>query len=186
MKLPPAELDQFPQLPTERLILRELTLNDVPTIVAYAGNKDVAKTALNIPHPYEEKDALFWIDMAQRGFEDKTQYIFGISLNETHEFVGGISLRVDSKYDRGELGYWIAKKYWNKGYATEAVGAVLRFGFERVGLHKVYASHYVENPASGKVMLKNGMIKEGELKDHVKKGNLYRSVVQYRLTKGEF
>ncbi len=53
-------------------------------------------------------------------------------------------------------------------------------------MRKIFATHLVENPSSGKVMIKNGMIKEGELKDHIKKGEVYQSVFQYRLTKREY
>jgi len=78
------------------------------------------------------------------------------------------------------------EKYWNKGYATEATQAVLNFGFFKLKLNKIYATHILENLASGKVMVKNNMIREGVLKDHTKNGDVYRSLVQYRLTKNEF
>ena len=84
------------------------------------------------------------------------------------------------------MGYWLAEPYWNQGYTSEAAAALLQYGFNTLGLHKILATHLVENPASGKVMIKNGMIKEGELKDHAKKNGVYRSLIQYRLTKEEY
>lgn len=177
---------KFPQFSTDRLILGKVQSIDIPKIVEYAGNKKVADTTLNIPHPYHEKDAIFWLNMANQGFEKKTQFTFAIRLKTTHEFIGGIGLKINKRFDRAELGYWIGEPFWNKGYVTEAVGAVLEFGFRTLELNKIYAQFLIENPASGKVMIKNGMIKEGELKDHSKKGNQYRSVMQYRLTKAEY
>jgi len=62
----------------------------------------------------------------------------------------------------------------------------LEFGFEELGLHKIYAIHLDKNPASGRVMTKNGMIREAKLTDHIKKGDEYFDVIQYRMTKKEF
>ena len=99
---------------------------------------------------------------------------------------------IDSIIPSFQLGYWIAEPFWNEGYATEAVGAILKFGFETLGLNKVIAVYLPTNEASGKVMIKNGMIKEAEFKNHdVKRGhtkddNVYVSLIQYRLMKSEY
>jgi len=85
-----------------------------------------------------------------------------------------------------ELGFWLGVPFWNNRYVTEAAKAVLKFGFEQISLHKIYATHLFENPASEKVMIKNGMIKEGELVDHIRKFGRYLSLVQYRITKEEY
>ncbi|MDZ7693856.1 MAG: GNAT family protein [Balneolaceae bacterium] len=80
----------------------------------------------------------------------------------------------------------MGEPFWNNGYATEAIREVLIFGFDEINIHKILATHLLNNPASGKVMAKNGMVKEGELKDHIKKGDKYLSLIQYRLTRDEF
>ena len=80
----------------------------------------------------------------------------------------------------------MGEPFWDKGIATEAVAAMLKFGFEKVNLNKIYATHFLENESSGKVLVNNKMIKEAELKEHFKNGEIYGSVIQYRLTKMEF
>jgi len=180
------QMDKFPELKTSRLVLEKLSFRDIPKIIEYAGNKKVADNTLNIPHPYEEKDAIFWINSANKGFESNTQFTFGIRIKIKDEFIGGIGLKINSRFQRAELGYWIAEPFWNEGYASEAVGAILKFGFNEINLNKIYATHLIENPASGRVMGKNGMTKEGELKDHTIKDNYFRSLIQYRMTKNEF
>ena len=100
--------------------------------------------------------------------------------------MGGIGLRINERFNRAEIGFWIGEPFWNQGYITEANQQVLKFGFEQVGLHKIYCTHLVDNLASGRVMIKNGMIKEGVLIDHIRKNDDYLSLVQYRLTKNEF
>lgn len=179
-------MKEFPDLGTERLLLTELTYTDIPAIVEHAGNRKISKNTQNIPHPYTEKDAIFWINAAAKGFHNKQQYTFAIKLKGSREFLGGIGLRIETKHCRAELGYWIGEPYWNKGYASEATKAVLQFGFRELALHKIFATHLEHNPASGKVMIKNGMVKEGLLKDHIFKDDLFHSLVQYRLTREEY
>lgn len=139
-----------------------------------------------MPYPYVEKDAISWINMANEGLEDQNHFVFAISLLPHDECIGGIGLRVNERFNNAELGFWIGELFWNKGYVTEAAKHILKFGFDQVGLHKIYATHLIENPASGKVMIKNGMIKEGELVDHVRKDGQYLTLIQYRITKKEF
>lgn len=179
-------MDEFPELVTKRLKLNQLSWKDTPTIVEYAGNKKIADYTLNIPHPYQEEDAIFWINAANQGFKKKIQYTFAIRLKEEEKFIGGIGLKVNLRFNSAELGYWIAELFWNKGYATEAVQTILKFAFEEANINKVVATHLTNNVASGKVMIKNRMIQEGELKDHIYKENNYQSLVQYRLTKSEY
>ena len=81
---------------------------------------------------------------------------------------------------------WLMLRLARRLWPDRAAGALLAFGFEKLALNKIYATHLIENPASGQVMMKNGMIREGELKDHYKKDDAYRTVVQYRLTGNEF
>lgn len=159
---------------------------DIPNMVQYANNSKVSRMTLTMPYPYREKDAISWINMANEGFEDQNHFVFAICLLPDGDFIGGIGLRVNKRFNNAELGFWVGEPFWNKGYVTEAAGEILEFGFEQAGLHKIYAAHLIENPASGKVMIKNGMIKEAELVDHIRKGDQYLSLIQYRITKKEF
>lgn len=177
---------KFPDLKTERLILGQALWTDIPKIVEYAGAKRISDMTLNIPYPYAEKDAIWWINSANEGFKAKNQYTFAMRLKSNKDFVGGVGLKLDLRFNHAVLGYWIAEPFWKKGYTTEAVQAILQFGFETLDLNKIYATHLIENPASGRVMQKNGMIKEGELVEHYRKNGEYKSIYQYRLTKTEY
>lgn len=179
-------MDSLPDLKTERLRLRMPVAGDIPRLVKYANHPQISKMTLNIPHPYHEKDAVSWIHMANEGFEEKNHFVFAICKQSDNLFMGGIGLRLNTRFNHAELGFWIGEPFWNNGYVTEATGKMLEFGFERIELHKIYATHMVKNPASGKVMIKNGMIMEGEWVDHLKKGDEYLTVIQYRLTKDEY
>lgn len=176
----------FPHLTTPRLLLRPFTEADIPSLIALAGNYEVAKNTLNIPHPYTEADARHWLHLTQQGHKQRTAYAFALELRATGEFIGGIGLTLEPRFDRAEAGYWLGQPYWGQGLATEALEVLLRLGFETLGLNKIYATHHTENLASGQVMRKNGMVKEGELVQHVKRDGQYHDLWQYRLTQSEY
>jgi len=185
-------MENFPELKTDRLILDQIKPQDIPEIVAYANNIKVAENTRTMPHPYFDEDAISWMHLANQGFKQKDNFIFALRKKIDKAFLGGIGLTLNVENNRAELGYWIAEPFWNKGYITEAVKAILKFGFEELNLNKIIAEYLTTNQASGKVMIKNGMIKEAEFKDHdVKRGhnakdNSYVSLIQYRLTNTEY
>ncbi len=185
-------MNEFPKLTTKRLILDQIKPDDIPDIVTYAGNIKIVENTRTMPHPYFDEDAIAWMNMANEGFKNKDHYIFAIRIKATRNFIGGIGLSLTVSNNRAELGYWLAEPFWNQGFTTEAVNAILKFGFSTLNLNKITAEYLSTNTASGKVMIKNGMTKEGELKNHdIKRGhsvadNAYVSLIQYRILKSEY
>ena len=143
---------QPPTLKTDRLLLRPFAVSDAEDIKQLAGDKAIADTTLNIPHPYNIETAKEWIGTLQPQFEKGKRTVFAMVDREADRFVGAIELRIDRRYQRGELGYWIGKAYWNRGFCTEAGQAVLAYGFDRLSLHRIYANHFSRNQASGRVV----------------------------------
>jgi RimJ/RimL family protein N-acetyltransferase len=178
--------NDFPLLTTPRLRLRAFAEADIAGLISLAGNYEVAKNTLNIPHPYTEADAHHWLQLTRQGHAQDTAYAFALELRTTGEFIGGIGLTLALRFDRAEAGYWLGQPYWGQGLATEALAAVLQFGFNELKLNKIYATHIASNPASGRVMLKNGLVKEGELAQHTKRDGHYHDLWQYRLTRQEY
>ncbi|AFM05252.1 acetyltransferase, ribosomal protein N-acetylase [Bernardetia litoralis DSM 6794] len=176
------------QLETERLILNSLSYKDIPKITAYLQNPKISENVINIPFPYSEKDAIFWINLGNQGRESKEVYNFAIRLKEDEKlnFIGAIGIRLDKKHNKAELGYWLGEPFWGKGFMSEATKRIIKFGFEILELNKINATHFLHNPASGKIMIKNKMIKEAEIKEHFKKGDIYLDIIQYRLTRKEY
>src|SRR4051795_131026 len=154
-------MEVFPELNTERLKLRKISIEDVPSLIKYANNKKIADNILNIPYPYQEPDAVFRIGYVHQGFKNKSRYVFAIIFKESDELIGEISLHIDSSTSIAQLAYWIGEPLWGKGIATEAAEAILKFGLEKLDLNMVYAECRVENKASEKVLLNNRMIKKG-------------------------
>jgi len=175
-----------PKLKTERLILRPFGLDDAPIVQQLAGDKAIAETTLNIPHPYEDGVAENWIATHKDNFEQGKIITYAITLVEDKSLIGGISLVLNLRFERAEMGYWIGKPYWNKGYCTEAAKAMLKYGFEELKLNRIFAHYLVRNQSSGRVMEKMGMKFEGTLRSHVKRWNDYEDLNIYAILREEF
>ncbi len=156
----------FPLLLTPRLKLQKIEIDDIPALLKYGNNEKIAKYVLNIPYPYREPDAVFRISYVVRGFNDKSRFVFAIILKESNELIGEISLHIHNGKKTSELGYWLGEPYWNKGLVSEAIEAVVKFGFEKLDLDLIYGECHVENIASQKV-LKNTRFSPSPIKGNV-------------------
>ena len=173
-------------LETPRLVLRPFSAADAPAIHAYVSDWDVASTTATIPHPYEPGMAEAYVrDVTERQAAGAIA-AYAIVERQHSELVGSIALRLTPEHARGELGYWIGKPHWGKGYVTEAAAAVMRFGFETLGLNRIEAHHLSRNPASGRVMRKLGMRHEGVMREHVKKWGQFEDVEGYAILRREW
>jgi RimJ/RimL family protein N-acetyltransferase len=157
----------LPSLQTDRLLLRPYRLSDVPDLVRLAGAREVAATTLRIPHPYREQDAIEFISSFQVEAEIGASARFAITLRQNGELCGGTGLRIEKAHQHAELGYWIGVPYWGHGYATEAAHAAVNYGFETLGLRRIFASCVTENSASARVLQKIGMQYEGCQRSHI-------------------
>lgn len=177
---------KIPKLETERLIIRGFKPSDANIVRELAGDKRIADTTLNIPHPYEKGMAKDWISKHKLKFESGESLHLAITLKPDRQLIGAIGLHIEKKHCRAELGYWIGKDYWKCGYCTEAARAIIEYGFKQLKLNKVKSSHFARNPASGKVMRNIGMKKEGFRREHVIKWNKYEDLVQYAILRKEW
>ena len=175
-----------PTLETARLVLRPFRTADADEVQRLAGDRAVADTTLNIPHPYEDGMAEKWISNHRDWFERREQAVFAITLRSDGTLIGAVGLLIHGEDQRAELGYWIGKPYWNQGFCTEAARRVLGFGFEHLGLNRIYAHHFVRNPASGRVLQKLGMAHEGRLRQHVRKWDAFEDLELYGILKSQW
>ncbi|MFD1552320.1 N-acetyltransferase [Putridiphycobacter roseus] len=179
-------MEEFPTIKTKRLFLRRITLSDLTELQQIVNNKNITDQLLNFNYPYTKEDALKRFHFVWDGFQENIRYVFLITDLNTDGLLGEIGLHIDSANNHAEIGYWVAEDNWGKGIAKEATKAILKFGFETLKLHKIFATHFTTNPVSGGVLIANKMIKEGVLKDHYLTPTGYQSVIQYRLTKTEY
>lgn len=184
-------LDTRPAIETSRLVLRPLLHEDAVQIQKLVNHRDVAATCYSLNYPYPDGLAETWIAAHAELWNSGKSVVFGIdrkpdSTNEGDRppgLIGVIGLEITPADERAELGYWLGVDFWNQGYATEAAQAVVEFGFESLGLHRIYARHFSGNVASGRVMQKIGMHYEGLLREHVRKWGRFKDVICYGLVR---
>lgn len=151
-------------------------------MVRLAGDRQIAATTLRIAHPYTEKDAAAFFELL---LDDDKKW-FAIELQEGGAFIGSVGLRVEMDHYRAELGYWIAVPYWGRGYATEAGRELVRYGFEELGLKRIFATHFGHNTASGRVLEKIGLKHEGCQRQHFLKWGEFSDSELYGILRDEF
>ena len=154
---------------------------DCDRLVDLLADRGVAENTLTIPHPYTMAHAEDWIGAQQENFDTGKSLNLAITLDA--ELIGAIGLRFEPDHARAEVGYWVAAAYRGRGLAGEATAEVTRYALHDAGLHRVYASHFARNPASGRVLRKAGLAHEGVLRGHALKWGRHEDCVFYGITK---
>lgn len=155
----------LPKIETKRFILRKFTKNDIDDLYEYASDNKVTR--------YLSWDTYKNRDMAVKYIEDillkysKNEIApWGIEWKENSKLIGSIDfVKYEEKNFSAEIGYVLNRKYWNKGIMTEAVEAIIKFGFEEMNLNRIEMRHNVMNIGSERVMQKNALKYEGTLRE---------------------
>lgn len=169
------------QIETSRLVLREFSLKDKKDVLEYGSDSDTLK--------YLIWEGIVTIPEAELSITEYYQSrpgIYAIEEKKSKKCIGAIEYRLVAEHEKAGIGYVLNKKYWNKGYMTEALQAILKFCFTSLELNRVESTHYLENVGSGRVMQKVGMQKEGIILQEVKIKNVFRDVVHYGILKEQW
>lgn len=169
----------FPNLETDRLILRRLSAEDVLEIFALRSNKEVMKY---IPRPLVKTmdDAMAHIAMIDEKIEKNEGINWAITLKDNPKLIGIIGhYRIKPEHFRAEIGYMLLPEYHGQGILSEAIKEVVNYGFEIMKLHSIEAIIDPENHASEKVLQKNGFVKEAHLKENEYYEGIFLDTVIY-------
>ncbi len=174
-------------LVTPRMLLRTARPVDAQALATVLNDRSVSRPTLRMPYPYT-------LEHARRfATRNPVQVFSGEALSllafarEGGELLGGIALReFDWRDRRATLGYWIARRHWGKGLATEAVEAVCRAGFRQLHLHRIEAEVFSFNPASARVLGHVGFRLEGTRRQVARKGVRWVDSQIYGLLASEF
>lgn len=179
------DLPTFPMITTERLVLRELLASDAAAVLAMRSDPEVMRH-VNRPLAQSLDDASAVIELINTRGAAGESVQWAMTLRDNDRFVGIIGYwRFAKENHAAELGYMLGRDLWGAGYASEAIAAVLDFGFQVLGLHKVLAITRPENVASICALKKNGFFQEGHLKDDIFwNGSFLDSVYFGRLAPG--
>ncbi|MGL2964663.1 GNAT family N-acetyltransferase [Flavobacterium sp. RSB2_4_14] len=176
----------FPNLETERLLLRRIDSNDVNEILVLRGNPEIMKY---IPRPLAKtkQDAMEHIAMIEEKIVNNIGINWGITIKGNPKIIGLIGhYRIQPENHRAEIGYMILPEYNGKGITTEAIKVVVEYGFEQMHLHSIEAVIDPDNVASERVLQKNGFVKEAHiLENELWEGKFWDTVI-YSLLKRNF
>ena len=174
-------------LTTERLVLDDLTDRDLP---------DLRHTTLD---PVVMKYVMLWVDTDEQVSEflqhaidesrrpERMSYMLAIRITATKEFAGITFIEIDPQLkSTAEIGYVLLPEYWQNGYASEIVRALLAFGFGTLRLHRVYGKCDDLNLPSARLMEKCGLTYEGTIREHVWLRDHWRSTRYYGMLEGEY
>lgn len=167
------------EIQTERLTLRRFEAADAERVEELLNDREIASNSRSIDYPYPQGAAIVWIENHHSNWETGNSSVFAIRTRERDQLIGGIGLEIEKSDHNAELGYWIGRDFWNQGFCSEAALAMLEYGFEQLGLHRIHSHYMARNPASGRVMEKIGMKREGLLRGHSRKWGVFEDVVVY-------
>ena len=147
---------------TKKCNIRDVRLTDDEQILAAMACPEIASMYCGGFH--DIPDVRRYIDVLLKEYNNGKFRTLAIAEHQSDILLGCIIIDVHKFLPRAELSYWVAKPYRNKGYVTEAVSAIIRYGFSDLSLIRIQAYHSVDNPASGRVLEKAGMMYEGTLR----------------------
>ncbi len=182
----PSPFDVMPYLETERLVLRKMEMRDAPDMYEYSRDPQVAKHVLWEAHT-SVSDTKAYIRYMLRKYRAGEPSSWCIVEKSTDKVVGTIGYMWYQKDNSSaEVGYSLARRCWNRGYMTEALRAVLDYTFRELGFNRVEAQHEIDNGASGAVMRKCGMQKEGTLRSRLYNKGKYVDVDLYAILRKDY
>ena len=178
---------EFPHLETERLVLRRLYLSDAKSLFAILADEEVTK--------FYDDEAFTKISQAREqleswagGFDARRSVRWGITLREDDNVIGTCGYYgFHGWHARASIGYELARSCWRQGIMTEALDAVIGFGFREVGLNRIQAVVMPENDGSNKLLEKLGFQREGVSREYENWGEKgYVDVLMFSLLRCEY
>lgn len=183
------DLDAFfhlPKLQTARLCLRPATMNDAQDIYEYSRDPEVARHVLWEPHTSIHQTRAY-IRFLLRQYRNGAPSSFVIEHRQLGKVIGTIGFMWVQQDNRAaEVGYSLARSYWNQGLMSEALAAIIDFGFSSLHLNRIEAQHECSNPASGRVMAHAGMQEEGTLRQRIYNKGHFVDVKLYAILKQDW
>ena len=170
---------------TERLIIREFALDDFDGVHRYASNPNVVRFMVWGPNTEDETRQFIQTKLQSQVLKPRASYDLAITLDGVLIGGGGLTIH-DKKRWEAELGYCLNEPHWGKGLGTEFAAAMIKYGFEELGLHRVTARCDSENHGSYRVMEKSGMTREGHLRKNQMVKGRYRDTLIYGILRGEW
>ncbi|MDX8344618.1 GNAT family N-acetyltransferase [Rossellomorea sp. YZS02] len=177
-----------PTIETDRLILRKLCLDDTQSAFDHWLSDERVSDHRVSPAHKNVAETKVRMEKVVGGYDSKEFCYWGIELKDGQVLIGEIDLYdFNSSTGNCEVSYSIGYNWWNKGYGTETLKAVVKFAFIHMNVHKLSAAHNTDNPASGRIMEKAGMKQEGIIRHMIRnaKGQ-YKDCAVYGILREDY
>jgi RimJ/RimL family protein N-acetyltransferase len=172
---------------TERLLLRDFVEEDWRAVHEYGSDPEVVRYLPWGPNTEGDSRDFISRSIAIQSESPRRRFEIGIVLKEEGRLIGGCGIRENNPtLMEGNMGYVLNKDYWGRGIATEAARALVRFGFETLNLHRIFATCFPENKASERVLQKCGMSLEGRLRENLLMRGEWRDSLLYAILDREW
>ncbi|PHR52493.1 MAG: GNAT family N-acetyltransferase [Robiginitomaculum sp.] len=148
------------QIKTPRMTLAPFASRDLSRFVTLANDPAVARMTSSFAHPFTRLHATSWLARHEKARQAGTDHLFAIQLQS-----GGFAGAIGIDRQPGELfnlGYWLGREFWGKGYASEAVGALVGWAEDEMGIKAIHADFFEDNLASANVLEKSGFLRTGQ------------------------
>ena len=173
----------FPKIETDRLILKRIEFENAKSIFYIFSNEEIMRYYGQFPiKSIEEAENL--ITMFHENFKNSKGIRWGIFVKEDNSLIGTCGYHNwNTRHSRAEIGYELSTNSWGKGYITEALRAIIQYGYEIMNLNRIEALVYPENKASIKSLLSQGFKKEGVLEEYALFRNVHQHLIMFSLLK---
>ncbi|OQA48085.1 MAG: Ribosomal-protein-serine acetyltransferase [Firmicutes bacterium ADurb.Bin300] len=174
----------MPEMVTDDLCLRKCSQKDIEEFYRLAVNPNVTKFVQWDNHKSIE-ETISYVTSLEEEFSKGDRMTWAICSRAADVFMGLVSLsQINEKNFSAEAGFWLGEEHWNNGYATQALKAVIDYGlYGNLNLHRIYARHFVEHLACGRVLQKAGMIFDGVERGSVYSKGRFFDAARYAITK---
>jgi len=172
----------------DRVKLREVRVDDATDALAWSSDREWFRYLAHEPvDSLDQEQAFFHSLLADTTATPRRTYHLGITTESSDTIIGLARLGVTSeRHYAADLGYGIRRDLWGNGITTEAVKLLIGFGFDQLGLHRIWAHHHPDNVASERVLQKVGMTKEGRLRDNMLTSDGWRDSNLYAILEDEW
>ena len=154
-------------LTTERLVLRDFTEEDWPAVLAYQKNPLYLRYYTWMDRTPEEVREFVWMFLVHQQSVPRLKFQLASTLKTTGQLIGNCGIRLESAEARqADIGYELDPNYWRQGYASEAVRAMVQYGFSHLRVHRIWSWCIADNLGSARVLEKLGMRLEGRLREN--------------------
>lgn len=172
---------------SQRLALRELTVDDVDAVHAIYGDPEATKHMSFEPRTRAQVGEIVARSIASASASPRTEYVLAIVEQTSGDLIGFGRIAADPHQPRGAtFGFALNPSVWGSGYGVESVRLLLGLGFEELRLHRIWGARSPHNVASAKTMAKAGMVEEGTIRKHIEKAGKWRDSVVHSMVDDEW